>query len=212
MKKIMTLDAFNMINKDPDFKHTVDFDTLCEAAALGCLNMDYSRFDDLDRVITSYYLFPFGCYDSTVGMRLYYLNDEPLAISVQNSRKSYEDFTFVNKDMLEKLRSFLKSLVDDPDNLDDISFLEDDDVLITYEDDSKPYAMQLTDTDSFLQSLHTRYAYHEGKKITSFNTIMNGNGRIEWDKALIQREDGLELTVDIKDIGVTLNINHPDVQ
>lgn len=211
MKQILTIDSFNMVNKDPKFKHTVDFDTLCEATGLEYLQMDYSRFNDLDSTVTCYYIFPFNCYDQFVGMRHYYLNGEPLAVSIQSARKSDEDFTFASKNVLEKLRSFLKSISSDPYNDKNIEFFDSNDVLITYEDDSKPFPMKLNSSNSFIPHLHLKYAYHENHKLTSFDTVMNENGRIDFDQVLIQREDGATMTVSIKDIDITLNINHPDV-
>lgn len=68
--------------------------------------------------LKSHWLITWWGDDQIVGVRVYYLDDEPVAYSVQRGRKCDEDFTFVSPEAVERLRAFLMQCAEpDTDNL-----------------------------------------------------------------------------------------------
>lgn len=77
--------------------------------------------------IKKYYYKEWLCTDNCVGNSVYYLDNEPICISSQSSRKSDEFFTWINKEMFEKTRKYLLELISD-DPINTASFLNDNDL------------------------------------------------------------------------------------
>lgn len=51
------------------------------------------------------------CTDTYVGYRMYFLDDEPVAFTVQNGRKSDENFHWFSQDLAVKVRDYLITLI-----------------------------------------------------------------------------------------------------
>ena len=62
------------------------------------------------RLISCYYD-TWVCTDSQVGLRVWYLDNEPVCISFMPYRKSTESFQWISKDLFLKVEGYLNSLV-----------------------------------------------------------------------------------------------------
>lgn len=68
------------------------------------------------------------CTDSYVGYRMYFLDDKPVAFSIQNGRKCDEDFNWFSMELAKNTREYLLSLIVEKDNelnIDTCSINED---------------------------------------------------------------------------------------
>jgi len=65
---------------------------------------------DQDR-LKAYWIGNWYCTDSYVGYRMYFLDDEPVAVSTQTGRKGDEDFEWFSKELALKVRDYLISLM-----------------------------------------------------------------------------------------------------
>lgn len=63
--------------------------------------------------IQAYQLIGWNCTDTTVGLVVYYLDDQPLATSYQNARKSSEDFEYVSAEIHAEARAYVAELLND---------------------------------------------------------------------------------------------------
>jgi hypothetical protein len=61
--------------------------------------------------VKGHYLAKWMCTDTWVGTQVFYLDDEPVAISTQSGRKSDENLYFISKEAGEKVREFILSLM-----------------------------------------------------------------------------------------------------
>jgi hypothetical protein len=92
---------------------------------LGNLFNIYNLYWSDDTRLKCYFIKKWYCTDSYVGMRVYFLDDEFIAISNQTGRKMTEEFEFVSKDLALKLRSYLESLVNDDENPPQLNIIDE---------------------------------------------------------------------------------------
>jgi hypothetical protein len=106
------IDIVQKIDKSQGNESYVDVtDFNCELD----LNLDYTKQDRLK----AYFIGNWLCTDSWVGFRMYFLDDEPVAVSSQMGRKSDEEFKWFSKNVALKVRDYLLSLV--KENNDDLN-------------------------------------------------------------------------------------------
>ena len=85
-------------------------------------NLDWSE----DQRLKYYFIKKWYCTDTYVGIRAYFLDDEFVAISTQSGRKMDEDFSFVSKELANKLKIYLRSLVEEVDEDIHLDVIEED--------------------------------------------------------------------------------------
>ena len=61
--------------------------------------------------LKSFWVGNWYCTDTYVGYRMYFFDDEPVAFSVQNGRKSNEDFEWFSLESATKVRDYLLTLI-----------------------------------------------------------------------------------------------------
>lgn len=61
------------------------------------------------------YYYSWVCTDTEVGMRIWYLDDTPVCISVKRFRKSSEIFYWISERRFNETQKYAKTLIDDPD-------------------------------------------------------------------------------------------------
>lgn len=66
--------------------------------------------DKENEKIKAYYFVHWLCTDTHVGGKIYYYEDDPVAISWQQTRKGDEDLYWLNKDAFIKVKDYLFSL------------------------------------------------------------------------------------------------------
>lgn len=72
----------------------------------------YDLYWSDDPRLKCYFIKKWYCTDTYVGTTVYFLDNEFIGYSIQNARKSDENFKFVSKELAEKLRNYLQSLVE----------------------------------------------------------------------------------------------------
>lgn len=65
--------------------------------------------------LQSYWIGNWCCTDTCVGYKMYFLDDEPVGISMQKARKSDEEYEWFSKELALKVRNFVLSLMIEKD-------------------------------------------------------------------------------------------------
>lgn len=112
METISLRDAAYRVIRDADNQDSIGWNESF-ATALGqeMYDLDWEKAEGR---IKCYWLHRWYCTDSYVGARVYYFDDEPLAVSIQTGRKSSEDFYFLDRDRTMAARDFIRSCVPEP--------------------------------------------------------------------------------------------------
>lgn len=97
-------EIFERVVKTKDNQDEDDIEGLTEALGI---QYHFNRWGDDFAPLKVYWVAPFRCSSEWVGQRAYFLNDEPIAISVQMARRSEEQFYFVSEEAANKMRMFL---------------------------------------------------------------------------------------------------------
>lgn len=90
--------------EDTEMYSSVDFEKLANEFEI------YDLYWSEDTRLKAYFVKVWLCTDRLVGTRAYFLDDEFIAISEQNARKSNEYFSYVSHESSLKLKSYLESL------------------------------------------------------------------------------------------------------
>lgn len=65
--------------------------------------------------VTQYPIQEWMCTDTLVGIHAYFMDGEPIAISVQTARKNCKDIAFLSKEAADKITAFILTLARSPD-------------------------------------------------------------------------------------------------
>lgn len=98
------IDVANKVDKSKQNEDWVDTTDIGEE-----LGIDVP-YTDQDR-LKCYWVGSWLCTDTYVGYRMYFLDDEPIAFSVQNARKSDEKFHWFSEEIATKAKDYLLTLV-----------------------------------------------------------------------------------------------------
>ena len=159
------------------------------------LNVEYYGYSD-DSDIKCYWLGNWKCTDTWVGHRCYFLNDEPLAFSIQKARKSNEEFYFVSEEMATKARNYILSLITKEDEMR-INIIKD-----IEEDIRDGYKINFID-----QVLDWSKATYNGKKVKIIEKVVeDGHLPCIATKGRFKMENGEIEILDIKDLIFLYNI------
>ena len=101
-------DLISRIVKTKENEHWVDVDKV--AAELEIFGLCY--YDDQDR-LKAYWAGSHICTDTMVGVRVYFFDDEPCAISCQDARKNDEIFEWVSHEVVTKVKAWIMTLLID---------------------------------------------------------------------------------------------------
>lgn len=72
------------------------------------LDVNISHVEQCD--LKCYWVSKWYCTDTSVGMKVYFLKDEPVCASMQTARKNDENFYWISDDTFNKTRDYLLSL------------------------------------------------------------------------------------------------------
>lgn len=98
-------DIAKNIDKSKENQDEVCIPDICEE-----LNINYCGWIDQERLIC-YWIGNWYCTDSWVGYRMYFLDNEPVAVSTQNGRKSDEQFEWLSEEVFCKVRNYILSII-----------------------------------------------------------------------------------------------------
>jgi hypothetical protein len=137
------------------------------------------------------------CTDSWVGIRVYFLDEEPLAVSTQTGRKSDEVFEFVSKEMVEKFREYLFQVQVKEGDIPNTRMVNlDQEIGDSY---SVHYTSELLTRTGFVIN-------DDGKKLPvevvgSTHTDYNSPSS-EWSRLTVKFEDGTEERINIDEFRI----------
>ena len=119
IKEILT-----KVNKSKQFEDDIDVINLCE----NVFNINYYNlsFDDYQTRLKSYFIGNWLCTDSWVGYKVYFFDDEPVAVSSQLGRKMTEEIEWVSKENYLKVKNYLLSFQNDDSENITLANLEED--------------------------------------------------------------------------------------
>lgn len=66
---------------------------------------------DVNDKLKKYWIHKWLCTDTTVGLSVYFLDDEPVAVSFQRGRKFTEEIKFISEESAKKLRDYILSMI-----------------------------------------------------------------------------------------------------
>lgn len=103
-------DIINIVDKSDKFKDSVDISRMAEE-----LNLPgYYNWQETDRLV-SYFIGNWYCTDSYVGYKVYFFDDEPIAVSSQMGRKCAENFEWLSKELFLKVVEYVKTFEQESD-------------------------------------------------------------------------------------------------
>lgn len=167
-----------------------DYGNFCNELGIN----DYSGWNEkFSERMKVYYLIKWCCTDTWVGLAVYFLDDEPVAISWQPARKSDTDYEFVSEEAAKKVRDFILSIMeqDDPTfKLMDI----DKEIEETY---SISFTNRLLGYEGFVDGRPCKVVREKKEEYIS-------------QKVTVKFEDGTEKRVNIKDFMIPIAIVKED--
>jgi len=107
------LDAIKNVDKSYNNETEADFSDFCRE--LGIVD-GIGYYTEFAERVRGYYLIKWICTDTWVGTIVYFLDNEPIAVSTQNARKSDTNYAFVSKEAANKMRDFILSIIDKEEN------------------------------------------------------------------------------------------------
>lgn len=206
---INTHDIFDLVVKDKYTASHIDFEKLCDAVNLPYTDNDFDRQKKelFENTLTSYFILASYEDDSLEGHKALFMNDQPLGIHItSNYSDSCDEFSFVTKQSVMRLRDFLESIVKDKPEEDimyGIDIIDKDEVFLWYDHDSKPYGFRFEYNSQYCPSLHLPYSYYHGEKVVNIEFLATD---LLAKEISITLSDGTEKTARIEDIDILLFI------
>jgi len=170
-------ELFEKVDKSKRFKCTVEINTM---ANLMGINDMWSVWADQDRLV-SYYVASWYCTDSFVGMKVYFFDDVPVALSTQTGRKSDENIRWVSQELFDEVFNYVLSFKE-PETGNCHTLNLEEEILDMYPIN---FYEQLFD-------YHKTKAVYQGKDVTVLrgNPSGNENGKYHPETVEIKFEDG----------------------
>ena len=98
------IDIAKRIDKSKENEPYIDIVELGEELNVECGYVEQDR-------VRAYWIGNWYCTDSYVGYRMYFLDDKPVAVSIQQGRKCDETFEWFSKELALKVRDYLISIM-----------------------------------------------------------------------------------------------------
>lgn len=179
-------DIIKKFKRSPSHEVYIDFEDIAEDIGMS-LDFDYHELNILGSRFKSYWWQRWRCTDTIVGIKLYYLDDVFVLMSLKTSRSSPTTFKWSNKESRDKIKSeLLKCLKEPADNeFETIDFNEDWEVKHTLE-----HASQVVE----------EFGWYNGIKCEIIDCpFMTDDGKYNHSNVVIKRLGSI-MTVDVRDI------------
>lgn len=187
-------EIFENVNKVESNEEWIDIEKILNDMDIGYYGYDHKP----NTKIKSYWVSVWMCTDTYVGLRAYFFEDEPLALSYQPYRKSDEKFYYVSKKMYDRLKTYVLFLIEDED---EYSF----NLLDMDENIGDGYSIDYS--NNLIRGLH-KHARFNGYKV---KIIGNANPKDYISQKLIIEKDGNESVVNIQDLEFPYINKHDEI-
>lgn len=183
------LNAMKNVDKSKENTCDADIDTFLSEFNLSFYDGEmYNKFAERVKV---YWLVKWLCTDTWVGIRVYYFDDEPVAVSRQTARKSDELIDFVSKETADQLREFILSL----DNEQSFNLIDEDEEIDSYY------------TVSHGSQLLTKTGYYNGEEVEKVREYGYESPYTEWHNIDVKLADGRVEKISLDDFHIPIHIN-----
>ena len=190
-------DILNRVDKSPQFKDNVFIGDIAEKM----FDLyDIQHQDKQDR-LTAYYIANWYCTDTYVGSKVYFFDDEPVAISTRSGRKSSENFDWISMESYKRVYDYVLNFKNE--EFENISILDLD------EEFKETYKVEF-----YCQMFkhHKENALYQGNKvkIIDFNDShyagFNFDGQLFPETVLIKFEDKHTEWIQTKELDFKYNL------
>lgn len=103
-------DIINKVDKSKQFEDGVSLYDFANSE----FNLDINYYEEQKR-LTSYFIGSWYCTDSFVGYKVYFFDDEPVAVSSQIGRKMDEEIEWISAESYNKVRDFIITFLEHKD-------------------------------------------------------------------------------------------------
>lgn len=163
------LEISKKIDKSIDTEGYIDYDIFAEEFQINRL---YGFYVEQER-LKSYFISNWNDTDTTVGTKMYFLDNVPVCISNRLYRKSDEDIYWFGKDQFNSVKAYCESLIDDLQyNVIDITTPTPDTYCIDYKD-------QLIKDTCLIDGVTTNIDKCYNLGMSSFIEYTDNNGNIQ---------------------------------
>lgn len=145
------------------------------------LGLPYGDYQEQTR-ITSYYFGSWICTDTEVGYKVYFLDDEAIAVSIQAGRKYDEEMEWVSEELAVKTRDYLLSLLVQEEEKLNISLVDLD------EDWGESFS-----NDYYPQIHHRDNLKYKGEKVKVISVVPEQFSL--GTKLIVEKENGEQLKI-----------------
>lgn len=179
------------VDRSAKNEDAADIDTFCQALDINeWLGWD-KRFDER---VKGYALTQWLCTDTPVGMNVYFMDDEPIAVSTQSARKSDVYIRFVSEEAALKVRDFILSLVKEDEKFYPTIAALDDEYGDSY-------------TVRYHSELLTDVGLCDGQQVKVQRRKMDYNEPCdEWSKVDVVFEDGTVERIHLNDFKIPYHL------
>jgi hypothetical protein len=159
-------------------------------------NIPYLYYSDDER-LTCYFIKRWYCTDSWVGLRAYFLDGEFVAVSNQTGRKMDEEFEFLDEPTTQKLKEYLRSLVEEESGVN-VTYLNEGDLEVEI---PNTYKIQYN-----TQILH-KTAFLNGEVVEIHKTRLTNDmsNKDYFHSVEVKKENGDIVKVDCRDLDFEYN-------
>lgn len=191
-EKMGLMEAASRIDKSKENEEGVDLDELCQE-----FDLDFSPgwHQEVEKRLKSYWLFNWQCTDTWVGGALIFLDGEFVGTSMQQFRKSSVEFEWVDTEKAEKVRAFVKSIVESEQ---------------TYSPGMCDLEERFTPTFNIAYSgqlLRRHYSgFWKGEPVT-VTQIFSAFDQIDrWDSVVVKTAAGVDMIIPMSEYDIPMNL------
>lgn len=178
-------DIFERALKTDKNEHHADMEEF--ASALGIQNAYWNHL--FSERVKGYWVAPWYCTDQYVGMAVYFIDDKPLAVSMQTGRKSSPDYEFYSHESAKSCIDFILELQGETEYSYSVADLNEDHKENFYH-------------VSFGSQLLTDIGYYNGERVKVVETFNKNDDIPNWRYVVIEKENGEKEKIHLKDFKI----------
>ena len=185
-------DLIKVVDRSEKNSTSADIDDFCRELNLNEYPGWNKEFDDK---LKGYWLVKWLCTDTWVGITVFYLDDEPVAVSSQTARKSPEELEFVSIETATKVRKFI---------LECLGEAEFTPSLVDLDEETDPYY-----TVSYSNQLLVDEGLYNGRKVKVVRKCYNLNDPdLDMDQMLVSYgTESAPFKINISDFTIPMHVN-----
>jgi hypothetical protein len=144
--------------------------------------------------VKGYWVAPWYCTDEYVGMAVYFLDDKPLAVSIQTGRKSSAEYEFYSHEAAKACINFILELQGETEYNYSVANLEEDHKQNIYH-------------VSCGSQLLTDVGYYNGDKVKVVETFQKMDEVSNWSFVVVENETGEKIKISLKEFDIPYRLS-----